>query len=230
MKRSLSKILARMAKDGDIETVAGIIEEMIEPETEASAEAPESEAAFAIEDPAAVIETEEATVTVDEMTLADVVSRLDRIIALLTPAATDEEPAEKIAEVVEEAIEAAAETPVSTETIEELVEEILEPAVPGTVPGPAPEEDEDPDGQEVLCSMDALRSALKAVRPALMRMPERQRRRVCSDIALRLQGNSRSAADARVYNDMTRQDKPARVSADLGRRIMALRNANRPRG
>ena len=31
MKKSLSKILARMAKDGDIETVAEIIEEMIEP-------------------------------------------------------------------------------------------------------------------------------------------------------------------------------------------------------
>jgi hypothetical protein len=40
MKKSLSKILARMAKDGDIETVAEIIEEMIEPEsTETSAEA-----------------------------------------------------------------------------------------------------------------------------------------------------------------------------------------------
>ena len=32
MKKSLSKVLARMAKDGDIETVAEIIEEMIEPE------------------------------------------------------------------------------------------------------------------------------------------------------------------------------------------------------
>ena len=29
MKKSLSKVLARMAKDGDIETVAEIIEEMI---------------------------------------------------------------------------------------------------------------------------------------------------------------------------------------------------------
>ena len=35
MKKSLSKILARMAKDGDIETVAEIIEEMIEPEAAA---------------------------------------------------------------------------------------------------------------------------------------------------------------------------------------------------
>ena len=32
MKKSLPTILARMAKDGDIETVAEIIEEMIEPD------------------------------------------------------------------------------------------------------------------------------------------------------------------------------------------------------
>ena len=41
MKKSLSRILARMAKDGDIETVAEIIEDMIEPETvETPAETP----------------------------------------------------------------------------------------------------------------------------------------------------------------------------------------------
>ena len=40
MKKSLSKILARMARDGDVETVAEIIEEMIEPES-AEAEAAE---------------------------------------------------------------------------------------------------------------------------------------------------------------------------------------------
>ncbi len=38
MKKSLSKVLARMAKDGDIETVAGIIEEMLEPETDNNSE------------------------------------------------------------------------------------------------------------------------------------------------------------------------------------------------
>ncbi len=73
MKKSLSKILARMAKDGDIETVAEIIEEMIEPEGTAEAEAAAvaeevTEAAEAVaEDPAAVVETPEgATIVVDE--------------------------------------------------------------------------------------------------------------------------------------------------------------------
>ena len=69
MKKSLSKILARMAKDGDIETVAEIIEEMIEPEAtetpaEAVAEAVAEVApvvAAAAEEPEAVIETPETT-------------------------------------------------------------------------------------------------------------------------------------------------------------------------
>ena len=113
MKKSLSKILARMAKDGDIETVAEIIEEMIEPEgAEVPAETDEDvteTTAPVIEDPAAVVETPEgATIVVDESTLADIVSRLDRLIELLTPGpASDENPMEEIAEVVEEAIEAA---------------------------------------------------------------------------------------------------------------------------
>ena len=49
MKKSLSKILARMARDGDVETVAGIIEEMIEPEAAAEPAVPEKEA-FPFED------------------------------------------------------------------------------------------------------------------------------------------------------------------------------------
>ena len=156
MKKSLSKILARMAKDGDIETVAEIIEEMMEPEAaetpaEAVAEVAEAVAevapvAAAAAAPEAVIETPETTIVVDESTLADIVSRLDRLIELLTPApaATDDDPAadpvEEIAEAVEEALEAAAAAEEETilpdedltegiapEDVAEIVEEILEP-------------------------------------------------------------------------------------------------------
>ena len=104
MKKSLSRILARMAKDGDIETVAEIIEEMIEPET---AETPietlaetvaEIAPAVAAAEPEAVIQTPEATIVVDEATLGDIISRLDQIISLLSPAATDEDPVEEVAE------------------------------------------------------------------------------------------------------------------------------------
>lgn len=244
MKKSLTKILARMAKDGDVETVAEILEEMLEPEAPAEnaepaemvviAETPEGEASTAAEEPAAVVETPETTIVVDEDTLGEVISRLDQIIALLTPAARDEEnSAEEIAEAVEEAIEAAAETAegepeITAETVAEMMEEILDPAVSAIIPEETgSEEDEDPE-QEIICSADALRAALTAVRPALAKMPAKQRRRVCADIAMRLRDSRRPASDARIYAALAQARKKP-DPADLGRRIMASRNANRPR-
>ena len=152
MKKSLTKMLARMAKDGDVEAVAEFIEEMIEGEpingsatgasaAEAVAEVVE-EVAEAATEPEVVVETPEGTeVTVDEDTVSGIIERLDRLIELLTPApaAADENPeelnntestglcAEEVAEVIEEVIEAveAAET---EEGIPEVnaVEEVAE--------------------------------------------------------------------------------------------------------
>ena len=45
MKKSLSRILARMAKDGDVETVAEILGEMIDPEGTAPEAGPGTAAA-----------------------------------------------------------------------------------------------------------------------------------------------------------------------------------------
>ena len=247
MKKSLSKILARMAKDGDIETVAEIIEEMIESESPETPEEAIGEAVAETIVPAAAEiagqaeETpEEAT---DEATLADIVTRLDRIIELLTPGpASDEDPVEEIAEAVEEAIEAATaeEEPaadeetgeiIDPEEVAEIVEEILEP-----VPAEAISEILDPvedecgeEEEETLTTGDALRTALKAVRPALARMPKKQRARVCADIAARLRKPSgRRGADAGIYAAIAgSRRKPARKNpADLGKRIMANRNIN----
>ena len=140
MKKSLTKLLARMAKDGDVEAVAEFIEEMIEGEPETKAEA----AAEAVEEvteavagavaeavsganngSTGAIAPEGTEVTVDEDTVAGIIERLDRLIELLTPVpAADEDPeelnnaestglcAEEVAEVIEEVIEAveAAET------------------------------------------------------------------------------------------------------------------------
>ena len=250
MKKSLSKILARMARDGDIETVAGIIEEMIEPETAPEAAAAETaekvvEAVEEVaEEPAAVVETPEgATVVVDEATLADVISRLDQIITLLTPAAADKDPdgevAEKIAEAVEEVVEmvtAEKETaeeeilPEATtpEEISEMVAEIVDP-VPEVI---GAEEDECGEPEpEVLSTGDALRAALRAVGPALAKMPKQQRRQVCGDIAARLNGKGGSSgADAGIYAAMAAaRPKPAADPKELGRRIMETRSANRAR-
>ena len=249
MKKSLSKILARMAKDGDIETVAEIIEEMIEPEAPAEAVAEEAaeEVAEAVaevaEEPAAVVETPEgATIVVDEDTLGEVISRLDQIITLLTPAATDEDPAgeaaEEIAEAVEEAIEAVtaeeAEEEVllpevtTPEEISEMVQEILDPV--SEVIGAEEDECEEPE-PEVLSTGDALRAALRAVGPALAKMPKKQRQRVCADIAARLNGKGgRKGADAGIYAALAAaRRKPAADPKDLGRRIMEKRSANRAR-
>ena len=243
MKKSLSKILARMAKDGDIETVAEIIEEMIEPEAPAEAVAEEAaeEVAEAVaevaEEPAAVVETPEgATIVVDEDTLGEVISRLDQIIALLTPAAQDEDPAEEIAEAVEEAIEAVtaeeAEEEVllpevtTPEEISEMVQEILDPV--SEVIEAEEDECEEPE-PEVLSTGDALRAALRAVGPALAKMPRKQRQRVCADIAARLNGKTgRKGADAGIYAALAAaRRKPAADPKDLGRRIMEKRSANR---
>ena len=277
MKKSLVKKLVRMAKDGDpeaIEAVAELLEEVaeggtIEPAEAAAEEAVEEVAeavAEAAEDPAAVVETPEGTtIVVDEATLGEVISRLDQIIALLTPAAGDEDPAdpaEEIVEVVEEAVEAvlaegealttasggnlvrgevsrneqspqwgaasieAAVEAVTPEEIGEMVEEILDPV------SEVLEENVDECGeeeQEVIASGDALRAALRAVAPALAKMPKKQRTRVCSDIAARLGDKPRRGADG-VYTALaSARRKPAEDPKALGRRIMASRSANRPK-
>jgi len=152
MKKSLTKLLARMAKDGDVEAVAEFIEEMIEGEpingsatgasaAEAVAEVVE-EVAEAAAEPEVKVETPEGTeITVDEDTVSGIIERLDRLIELLTPApaATDEDPedlsnaestglcAEEVAEVIEEVIEAveageAAEATPEANAVEEVAE------------------------------------------------------------------------------------------------------------
>jgi hypothetical protein len=247
MKKSLSKILARMAKDGDIETVAEIIEEMIESESPETPEEAIGEAVAETIVPAAAEIAEETEAApeeaTDEATLADIVSRLDRIIELLTPGpASDEDPVEEIAEAVEEAIEAATaeEEPaadeetgeiIDPEEVAEIVEEILEP-----VPAEALSEVLDPvedecgeEEEESLTTGDALRVALKAVKPVLAKMPRKQRMRVSKDIAARLQRqNSRRGADAGIYAAIagSRRKAPRKNPADLGKRIMANRNIN----
>lgn len=236
MKKSLSKILARMAKDGDVETVAEIIEEMIE--GEASAPEPVEEVAEAVaeaaEEPAAVVETPEGTtVVVDEATLAEVLSRLDQIISLLTPApAADEDPSEEIAEAVEEVIEAAAEAPEADPTgaaaeVAEIVEEVLEAEIGGDVPEvlSADEDECEEPRQEVISTGDTLRAVLKAVRPALAKMPKKQRERISADIAARLNGKPARAGVYSAMADAARKRSPV-PGPDLGKKIMASRNPN----
>ena len=220
MKKSLSKILARMAKDGDVETVAEILEEMIGPECEASVTAPEADESEA---PAVAAQGEEAApetqnIIIDGDSIAEICERLDMIIALMQPAAADE--AESLTEAIGEAVESVVlgSRDPAAEEISAVMEEVLDPA-------------EDEDGEEAclpgtLQAGDALRAALAVVRPVLAGMPKHLRRKAAADIAARIRRNAgRKASDAGVYAALRSAGRhPAAVSADLGRRIMEKRN------
>ena len=248
MKKPLSKILARMAKDGDVESVAEFIEELIGEQPETPAEAAAEAAAEAVEE---VVETaapaaeetvtvevpENHEITIDEESLAGILQRLDQLIALLTPAAPagDEEPlsnagstgacAEEVAEVVEEVLEAVqAEEgePVSAEEeVAQVVEAILEPAVSTVIEEQGDEtcDPEDPENPGNVGS-DALRAALMAVRPALAKMTPAQRKKAGRDIAARLPRRSPNGKDS-IYASRTGGSSSY---ADLGKRIMEKRN------
>ncbi len=129
MKKSLTNILARMAKDGDIETVAEILEAVAGAENPTAEPAEENivpAAAEAIADPAAVIETPEGTtITVDSDTVAEILSRLDKLVELiggLVKPAADEDPAAGDPA----AAEPIAEPAVEPDVIEEIVEGVEE--------------------------------------------------------------------------------------------------------
>ena len=225
MKKSLSKVLARMAKDGDIETVAEIIEEMIEPENNSELPGEETET---VETPAAVVETEAGnTIAVDEDALGRIIERLDRIIALLEPAPAADEVPEEIAEAIEEAVEAAEQTenPAAGE-VSAVMEEILDPVASVILENEADEEEQ--ELPEVLRTGDALRAALAAVRPVLARMPRNMRRKMAGDIAANLRrtrGRGTTGADAYAALASARR-RTAPASAELGKKIMASRNSN----
>lgn len=232
MKKSLSKVLARMAKDGDIETVAEIIEEMIEPEENSEFRIqnsePVSEESEQAEGPAAVIETEAGnTIAVDEDALGGIIERLDRIIELLTPAPAADEYPEEIAKTIEEAVEAAeqAEDPAAGE-VSAAMEEILDPVASVILESETDEEER--ELPEVLRTGDALRAALAAVRPVLARMPRNVRQRMAGDIAANLRrarGRGTTGADAYAALASARR-RTAPASAELGKKIMASRNSN----
>ena len=229
MKKSLTKLLARMAKDGDVEAVAEFIEEMIEGEPETPAEAV-AEVVEEVAEAAAgavaeavsganngstgAIAPEGTEVTVDEDTVAGIIERLDRLIELLTPVpAADEDPeelpAEEVAEVIEEVIEAVEEAE-SAESAEALPEdnaaeevaEIVEAILESDVSTTLEEVvegDEDPDDPEGTCGNDALCAVLNAAAPRLAKMSRKQRRKAAADIAARVK-KARGMGSNRGYD------------------------------
>ena len=239
MKKSLLKKLTRMARDGDpeaIEALAEAVEEIVgNPSEEVAVVAAVADPDPAPAAPEVAVETPETEVTVDEAPgLAEVLSRLDQIISLLTPAvpAVDEIPAEgtadlpeELAEVVEEAVEAVtgpgSELPGELAAIvEEVMEEETDPGVSSVL---EPGENSDDSCGDPRETGDTFRKALRAVRPALRKMSLRDSQRVCADIAKRL-NVAKDKADA--YIGLGDSCRPEPDAADLGRRIMASRNPN----
>ena len=156
-----------------------------------------------------------------------IVSRLDRIIELLTPAPAADEYPEEIAEAIEEAVEAAeqAEDPAAGE-VSAAMEEILDPVASVILESETDEEER--ELPEVLRTGDALRAALAAVRPVLARMPRNVRQRMAGDIAANLRrarGRGTTGADAYAALASARR-RTAPASAELGKKIMASRNSN----
>ena len=201
------------------------VSSLVEKAKTALAEEAAAEAAEPEETPA--VENAETVIAIDEASLTDILSRLDQIIALLTPAAADDIP-EEIAEAVEEALEASEAADPMAEEVSAAMEEILEPVASVIL-------EEEGDGEEdplpeTLRTDDALRAALAAVRPVLIRMPKKARRKMAGDIAARLRrtrasGRGTTGTDAYAALASARR-RTAPASADLGRRIMEKRNVN----
>ncbi len=221
MNKSLCKVLARMAKDGDVETVAEMIEEMIAPaDPEQAVPEPETEPA---EEPAEAGETKD--IIIDGDALAGLLERLDRIIALLAPAAEDEGAPREFAEALK-AEEGEPDEQLSGE-LAAAIEELLDPDEPA-LPEFGEENDEVSRIVEEQQTEDALCAALAAVRPVLDRLPGKLRRRVIADIAARVRNSGRrGAGDSGVYAALVSAGRRmAPASAELGRRIMEKRNAS----
>ena len=226
MKKNLTNWLKKKAKDGDMETVAEFIEEVIG-EAEEEQEAPVSAESG---EPVVVEVPENREITIDEESATGIIQRLDQLIALLTeylhPApATDEEPdkAEEIAEAVEEVIEAAEAENTPEDEIAEMVESVLEEEISTTIEEDECEEEERKE-QDAQMSRDALRAALSAIRPALAAMPPKERRKTARAIADRM-NSQQKGKDSSVYAALAKSArKPEPDLSDLGKRIMEKRN------
>ena len=264
MKKSLSKILARMAKDGNFEEVAEFIDELLEPgqnSTEtpdgtapvpvlpvsvpAAPVTPSAEAPLAPVIPfpsaaqAEISVPEGREITVDCDQVSAILERLDRLISLLAgaAAAADEESAAGAADPIEEIVGKLAAAPDDDPEADPLappVDEVLASLAPASSilePGPEDLTDCDdpyrPIDPDAAAAADALRAALRVVRPVLARMPASQRSRACADIAARVRASSRRRASG-AYSALARAGARDRSvsGASLGQKIMASRNAN----
>ena len=208
-------------------------------------------------EPAAVVTVPEGhEVTIDSDLGAAILEKLDQLIALLTPTAVDEEPGEEgaveevaadpiqeIVEAVTEAVEAGAATEGAVEAVPAddpataVVQALEEMLTPSTVLEPEEEEQitdcDDPTAERNGATADAVKAALKVVRPMVAKLPKAERAKVCADVAARIRksigsGKRTAGPSGGVYAALAAKgrDQRAEETNALGKRIMEKRNAN----
>ena len=221
MKKNLTRWLTKKAKDGDMETVAEFIEEVIgeAAEEQELPEIPEVSGAPEESGTVTLAVPEEREITIDGETVNSLLQKMEQTIALLSEILHPAVPAED--ENPEEPGEEDPKDETPADEIAEMVEAVLEEELSTTV------EEEDEDGNEEekaepALDRDTLRAVLHAVRPAFAAMTPRQRRKVAGDISS-LYGGYRGK-DSGMYAALASSRKSPADLKDLGKRIMASRN------
>ena len=106
-----------------------------------------------------------------------------------------------------------------------MMEAVVDPVLSETIG----EDDEDGENEEPETSeaKDALRAAFRTFRPVIRKMTTRERARTCEQIASRMQSiGTRRIGDRGAVVSMAYGRKGQKDLSDLGKRIMAARNAN----
>ena len=277
MKKSLYRKLLRMARDGDpeaLEAIAEVTEALLEPDapdvhvTVVNEEpvapvvaAPAATApvaapmavAPALPDPSAIVETAEGNeVVVDGDTLSEILTRLDRLIEIMTAKAESGEtnpPLEALIgsvpdcggpgtqnqdeDVVEEMIEAIEEEMEATAAVEEILPEIMPETTEETAEAAVEEilssvlEPKEEEASEDAFSRDRLRTAMNKARPRFQQLTPAARKRAAADIAAMLKKKRKPATDSSVAQLISLGSAaPEADYSELGKKIMEKRNPN----
>jgi len=207
----------------------------------------------ALPDPSAIVETAEGNeVVVDGDTLNEILTRLDRLIEIMTAKAENgsgNPPLEALIgsvpdcggpgtqnqdeDVVEEMIEAIKEEMEATAAVEEILPEIMPEATEETAEAAVEEilssvlQPKEEEASEDAFSRDRLRTAMSKARPRFQQMTPAARKRAAADIAALMKKRRKPATDSSVAQLISLGSAaPEADYSELGKKIMEKRNPN----
>ena len=230
LAKMLAAFVAHDAEPEEIEEAVDAIED-ITSETEVPAD-----------DPAEEVKADEAPEAPEGDMLAQILARLDALEAKLGGAdeapeapAEEEDPLAKLEDDLEE-IEAGAEPEEEVNPDEDPDEQESHFVDPEVVNEQDEDESEDPEEEEEIVDCkgrDALRAAIKAVKPIIAKLPASEQKKAAADAAASLRKAYGMPAKA-TRNDYAKllkarkkaSDSKAADPADIGKQIMAKRNPN----